>query len=289
MWSLPCPTRSSEFTYTTCIRRVRNPSLADRLKAATPSIITASDEFDRAARRARLHDIAVHDVVNPDITVDEMKKVYTQRMVKNGAPGRFIYDEIFTSSPLGKCPLCMQRSVSTLDHHLPKAHFPSLAVAPLNLIPACSDCNKAKLDAIPATKEKVPLHPYYDDLGDDIWLKAAVIELRTTALRFYVARSADWSDTLFARVENHFRSLRLRALFASEAAEELLNIRHQLTMLREADPEDGVRDELRRRAKSCSSARPNSWRAAAYRAWSTNDWFCDGGFLPPCERPSNGC
>lgn len=280
MWSLERPILSAQSAFNTCISKVRNPELATRLAAATPTIATASTQFDQAARLQRLYDIATHDVVAPDITVSEMGKVYTQRMAKSGAPGRDIYDEIFASAPGGRCPLCMQRFVATLDHHLPKAHFPALAVTPVNLIPACSDCNKAKLDTVPATAEDVPLHPYYDDLGDEIWLTATVLECRPTALRFSIARSGTWDDTLYARVNNHFRSLGLAALFASEAAEELLNIRHQLQILRGAYPEYGVHDELERRAESCAAARNNGWRTAAYRAWSESDWFCDGGFLP---------
>ena len=63
------------------------------------------------------------------------------------------------------------------------------------------------------------------------------------------------------------------------AAEELLHIRHQLQILRDADPENGVRAEMVRRAESCAAARNNGWRSAAYRAWSESDWFCSGGFL----------
>jgi len=281
MWSLERPAHSARSTFEICISRVRDPGLAVRLAAATPTIVAASAQFDRAARHSRLHEIVAHNTVDPDITVEEMNKVYTQRMAKSGAPGRDVYDEIFASSPNGRCPLCMQRSVATLDHYLPKAHFPSLAVAPLNLIPACSDCNKAKLDAIPMTEEEVPLHPYYDELGDEIWLNAVVIERQPTALRFVVTRPAGWADILSTRVANHFRSLGLAALFASEAAEELLNIRHQLSVLRDAYSVDGVRDELERRAASCSAVRPNGWRTAAYRAWFESDWFCNGGFLAP--------
>lgn len=279
MWSLQRPVRSARSTFTTCIGRVRNQGLAARLEAATPAIVLASQQFDVAAREVRLHEIATHGIVAPDITVDEMEKVYSQRMAKEDAPGRDIYDEIFSSSPGGKCPLCMQRPVATLDHHLPKAHFPALAVAPLNLIPACADCNKAKLNRIPTIAAEVPLHPYYDELGDAAWLNAIVIESRPAALRFRVTRPANWSDTLSSRVDRHFRSLGLAKLFASEAAEELLNIRHQLISLQASEPERGVRNELARRAASCAAARPNGWRTAAYRAWVESNWFCEGGFL----------
>lgn len=280
MWSLERPTMSARSAFTTCISRVRNAGLAARLANAEPAIVAASAQFDRAARRHRLHEIGPDYGVAPDITVGEMEKVYTQRMAKSGAPGRDIYDEIFASAPSGRCPLCMQRFVATLDHHLPKAHYPALAVAPLNLIPACSDCNKAKLDSVPTTAEDVPLHPYYDDLGEEVWLTAIVVECRPSALRFEIARSRAWDATLFARVNSHFRYLGLAALFASEGAEELLHIRHQLEILRNANPQNGVRYELERRAASCAAARINGWRSAAYRAWSESDWFCDGGFLP---------
>lgn len=280
MWPLERPAHEARSTFNTCISRVRNAGLAARLAAATESVVTASAEFDRAARRGTLHQIAIHDIVAPDVTADEMEKVYTQRMAKTGAPGRDIYDEIFSASPQGRCPLCTQRSVTTLDHHLPKARFPALAVAPLNLVPACSDCNKAKLVAVPTSAEEVGLHPYYDDLGDDTWLEARVIERRPTAVRFTVVAPAAWDAILTARVSHHFRSLGLAALFASEAAEELINIRHQLTTLSAADPVDGVRRELRRRAGSCAAARPNGWRTATYRAWHESDWFCGGGFQP---------
>lgn len=280
MWTLQRPAHSARSSYGTCISRVRNPGLSARLAAATATVVNASAAFDQAAAHGVLHQIAPLAIVAPDITTEEMGKVYTQRMAKNGAPGRDIYDEIFGGSPQGRCPLCAQRPVATLDHHLPKAHYPALAVAPLNLLPACSDCNKAKLDNVPTCVEEVPLHPYYDDLGDDVWLVARVIERRPTALRYSVAGPAAWSPVLAARVLNHFRSLGLAALYASEAAEELVNIRHQLVTISAADAAAGVREELQRRAVSCAAGRPNGWRAAAYRAWHLSDWFCAGGFEP---------
>ena len=278
MQSLQQPGHSARSAYTTCIGRVRNPGLAARVGAATPTVVNASVSFDRAAARGSLHQIQPAAIVGPDITAEEMGKVYTQRMAKNGAPGRDIYDEIFASSPQGRCPLCAQRSVTTLDHHLPKAHYPALAVAPLNLVPACSDCNKAKLDAMPTCAEEVALHPYYDDLGDDVWLVARVMETQPTALRFTIAAPAAWDAILTARVANHFRGLGLARLYASEAAEELINVRHQLLTITASDGVDGVQSELERRAASCEGGRPNGGRAAAYRAWCQSQWFCAGGF-----------
>jgi hypothetical protein len=63
-------------------------------------------------------------------------------------------------------------------------------------------------------------------------------------------------------VHNHFGTFKLAALYASEAAEELLNIRLQLHRLHDAAGPDNVRLHLRDRAQNCRLARLNDWRAA---------------------------
>jgi len=165
-----------------------------------------------------------------------------------------------------------------LDHHLPKAHYPALAVTPLNLVPSCGDCNKAKLDSIPREAAAVSLHPYFDNIDGKTWLKAVVIETRPAALRFRVDAPTEWGKVLEQRVRNHFEVLNLAELYASQAAEELLNIRYQLIDLHAAAGMDSVRSDLESRASSCACARRNGWRTAAYSAWAASDWFCDGGF-----------
>src|SRR5262245_46510032 len=129
MLSLPAPIHTAEETFAACISRVRNPALRARLEAAVPTITDASAAFHDAATRHAVHELVRNPIVAPDVTTQEMEDVYTLRMARMGRPGRRIYDAIFTSSPQGRCPLCMQRQVSTLDHHLPKAHYPALAVA----------------------------------------------------------------------------------------------------------------------------------------------------------------
>lgn len=278
MWTLNQPQYSAQATFAACISRVRDPVLKARLAAATPTVEATSAAFDTAARHQALHTITRHPVVAPDVTTKEMDKVYTQRMAKKKAPGRDVYDDIFASSPHGRCPLCAHRAVATLDHHLPKAEYPALAVAPLNLVPACTDCNKAKLNAVPQTAEEVSLHPYYDDLGSAQWLFARVVQTRPAAIRFRLVAPGGWNDVLTARVRNHLRVLGLAALYASEAAEELVHIRHQLVDLHIRGGLGEVRAELDSRANSSAQGRPKGWRFATYRAWADSDWFCDGGF-----------
>ncbi|MGL6048480.1 MAG: hypothetical protein ACRC16_00505, partial [Aeromonas salmonicida] len=87
-----------------------------------------------------------------------------------------------------------------------------------------------------------------------------------------------WDDVLFSRVELHFNDLNLNALYSSESADEIINIRHQLHSMYVAGGKKLVKDELKDRAKSCRVAKLNSWRTATYEAFVESDWFCDNGF-----------
>ncbi|PZQ77825.1 MAG: hypothetical protein DI563_02395 [Variovorax paradoxus] len=278
MIKLDRPILDAEDVFVACISRIRDQGLKQRMTDVIDDIVDASEEFDDAAAHNRLHQIVRQAMVGGLVTKAEMEAVYTNRMAKKGAPGRDAYDTLFTSAPQGKCPLCGHRTVSTLDHHLPKAHYPALAVAPLNLVPACGDCNKAKLASLPAAASEETLHPYFDDITGDRWLYAEVVEEDPAALRFFVDAPAHWGAVLAARVDLHFRTLGLAKLYASEAADELLNIRHQLQIIHAAGGAAMVRAEMEERRQSASAVRVNGWRTITFEAFAESAWFCNGGF-----------
>ena len=278
MRKLKKPTRTGSETFITCISRVNNPDLKVRLEAIAPEVEDASIAFDAAATRHSLHELPREVLVGGNVTAEEMGAVYTQRMVKKGSPGRVVYEEILGSPSQGRCPLCVQRTVATLDHHLPKAHYPVFMVTPTNLVPVCIDCNNAKRSSYPQTEEDVFLHPYYDDLDGERWLVANVVETAPAATLFRVVAPDTWNPTLAARVQNYFQMLELHVLYGSEAAEELANIRHELEMVYEVGGMETVRNHLRTREQSCAANYLNGWRTAAYNAWASSEWFCGGGF-----------
>ncbi|MFG1491108.1 HNH endonuclease, partial [Oceanospirillum sp. HFRX-1_2] len=175
----------------------------------------AAEEFNQKAALAELHTIEAKDNVANAVSVDEMKTVYTGRMAKKLAPGRIYYDRIMALPEHGRCPLCSQRVVSTLDHHLPKAHFPSLAVSPLNLIPSCQDCNKTKSEEIPRNSEQETLHPYYDDVENFSWVKAKLKESIPVVVEFYVDPPQNCDGVLKERLKHHFSTFDLAALYSS--------------------------------------------------------------------------
>ncbi|MCC7227362.1 MAG: hypothetical protein IT507_11790 [Burkholderiaceae bacterium] len=261
-----------------CISRVRNLSLKARLASVTPNVIQASTTFEGLAIRVRLYEFVRESVVGGLVTTSEMEAVYTQRMVPKSAPGRAAYDKLMSLARSGKCPLCAQRDASTLDHHLPKAHYPVLAVTPLNLVPSCTDCNKAKLASLPTNAFEETLHPYFDDIDGDRWLFASVQTTAPASLKFIVIPPDHWNAVLVARVHLHFKTLGLADLYAAQGADELLNIRHQLRIFHGSGGAETVRSELMARADSARALRVNGWRVSAFEAFAESDWFCDGGF-----------
>lgn len=278
MRKLPEPSLNVVAVYTTCISKVKDPNLKSKLTLCASFINNANDIYERAAKGQNLNTINAHDSINGTVTKSEMIKVYTGRMVPKKAPGRTFYDKLLTSAPHGRCPLCGHRIVTTLDHILPKSHYPVYSVAPINLVPACKDCNISKEDVIPSSKEDVIIHPYFDDIESDLWLKAKVIESQPVVISFYVEKPTNWDNTKHLRVKNHFSVLGLSILYTSQSAEELINIRYSLETLYAKGGKVAVKNYLIDAANSRTAAYLNSWQSAMYTALCNSEWFCDGGF-----------
>ncbi|WP_417538683.1 HNH endonuclease [Marinobacter sp.] len=272
------PVDSALDVFNVCIGRVRSTDLKSRLLACSREIESSSIEFDQKAPNSQLHTILSKDNVANSVTVDEMKAVYTDRMAKKLAPGRIYYDRLMSLPEHARCPLCSQRVVSTLDHHLPKAHFPSLAVSPFNLIPACQDCNKTKSEGIPTCSAEETLHPYYDDVESFVWIRARLIETVPVAIEFYVDPPDDCDPILAERLKNHFKSFGLAALYASHAAEELASVEY----IAKRVFDNGGSVELQRHLVETASGKRavnlNSWQSALYCCLSENNWFCEARF-----------
>jgi len=271
------PVDDPENVFLTCISRVRDPALKARLLSVKTDVKAASDEFEAAASTATLHLLLPQANVGA-VSKDEMSDVYTIRMAKKGTPGRPIYDRLMSAPAHGRCPLCGQGKVSTLDHHLPKEHFPALVVTPINLVPACADCNKVKTNNIPRSQKEQTLHPYFDDVQGDLWLHAEVVEGVPASIRFFVQAPAVWDALMADRVRYHFEIFKLGALYGSYAAEELVNIQYSLGKIFPHAGAAGVSAHLMDQKETYGAAHMNSWQTAMYGALAASDWFCEGGF-----------
>lgn len=275
---LPKPTRTARECYRLCVGRLKNSDQKQRLSAIEDEIARASEDYELAACSASLHTLPPSETVSGIVSGREMIEVYNRRMAKKGAPARLIYDELLAAPAHGRCPLCGQRTVSTLDHQLNKASYPALAVSPVNLVPACWDCNRAKMSRAPRSRCEETLHPYFDNIDDNRWLSAEILESNPIVIRFFVYPPSNWDPVTAARVRNHFRTFRLSSLYSAQAADEIANVRFQLSILFDRAGSGAVRTHLMERAESCEAARKNSWQTATYAALARNEWFCSLGF-----------
>lgn len=260
-----------------CISGFRNHNLKSRLASVKIDIVSAAVDFELAASSNTLHTLIPQNNINGIVTKQEMLDVYTKGMVNNSL-GRKIYDKLLASPVHGRCPLCGQGLVKTLDHHLPKSLYPSLVVVPANLIPSCFDCNKAKLDAKPIGAEYETIHPYFDDIETDLWLHARVIEESPTGIQFFVETPENWNNVKSRRVKHHFKKFKLSSLYTSLAADEISGIRYSLIQLFSKVGYQGVKDHLSEEATSREKVYLNSWQTAMYKALADNYWYCSGGF-----------
>lgn len=272
------PDYNVETVFKACISLVKNKDLKDRLTLCIPFLNSSEQDFSQRFSKFEIYKISLQTLINGNVTTEEMEKVYTNRMAKKDSPGRLYYDKILASAPQGRCPLCGQRIASTLDHYLPKSEFPTLAVTPINLIPACSDCNKIKQNSIPANAKEQTLHPYFDDIELDVWLKAKIIHNNPCAFEFYIDPPDIWGALARQRIEYHFTQLEIQKLYSAHAAEELSNISKSLSNILEKGGGEGVRVFLQDAADSRKVVNKNSWQSAIYAAMANDQWFYDGGF-----------
>lgn len=241
------PNDNAMEVFTLCISKVKNVNLKRNLGDIKQLINQAAIEYDEHAQNADLYRVPQSININDNITKVVMEKVYTQRMAKASSPGRNVYDRLRSS-------------------------------AEFNLIPACSDCNKDKLDVVALDKESQTLHPYYDNVTEYQWLFAEVIEGEPASAHFYTRNVPEYDDVLNSRIRNHFEIFKLNSLYVSQSGALLSNLRYRVIDLYERGGSEAVTDYFCAEAESRVRYCLNSWETAIYLALSESEWYCNGGF-----------
>ncbi|WP_306320513.1 MULTISPECIES: HNH endonuclease [unclassified Streptomyces] len=266
---------------------MRDKELKASFTEAVDFIEDASARFAEHSERSEVHTLEPMSFRPEDsglgvalkITSQDLSKgLYEQRMAKVGAPGRRIYDRIKLGSANDVCPLCGIRKVSTLDHYLPRVDFSALAVTPLNLIPACFECNKIKHQKRPMEAAEQTFNPYVDDVTDARWLVATTYESTPATVHFSVGTPSGWDSTLIARARYHFEVFRLGELYSHHAVTEISRIRGTLRQMFRLLGSSGVREHLKGCEESAREHDVNDWKAVMFSALAENDWYCSGGF-----------
>ncbi|MDS0528473.1 HNH endonuclease [Clostridium sp. SHJSY1] len=254
-----------------CISNMNNGSKKSRILSSKSTIKQESINYDEIAKDGELSTISTSDIIRGGATKDDMVWLYTNKFV--GDMGRKYYDRLMLLPRHGICPFCGERTVSTLDHYLPKTQYPVYSITPFNLVAACSDCNKAKSDKVITSREKETIHPYYDNFDDEIWIKAKLIEEFPIGFSFYVDKPNSWEDVKFKRANNHFNTFHLNKLYSSHAASEFTSYKFMIKTFYKHGGEELIKLDLESRIESHRKVWLNSWEAAMYTALLNNKWF----------------
>lgn len=273
------PSLSVEQVLEDCLENMTSEVLKTELIKSKLKFNTAEQEFDSKKKSNKLHEIVQLQVISSEIHVDQLKSLYSDRMVNKANKARLHYDYIFSLAPNGKCPYCSQRVVRTLDHYLPKSKYPLLSITPLNLVPSCSDCNKDKLVDVPSKSEEESLHPYYDDVEGENWLKMRIIKYNPFDVEFYTSPPQNWNDVLKERIKFHFNTYKINELYCIHAQEEFENIKLTITELFQTNGSVDLKKHLADGFRSREVVNKNSWQSAFYRAVSEDISFINGGFI----------
>lgn len=208
----------------------------------------------------------------------KFQKIYTQKLLTN--PAREYYDAIMSLAKYDICPYCLQNTVSTLDHFMPKSKYLPLAVTPSNLIPCCQDCNKNKLDIPPTSNGNVLFNPYFDDIRHIHWLQGTLDHSnnKILSITFKVALKQK-NKILEERLKNYFKTFKLNNLYSKCAARHFIDIttKHILRIKRfgYAKSKDSIVADIEETLEALEISNINGWKTVAYRTLKFDSWYLD--------------
>ena len=235
MRNLKPPVVGTAVVFEDCVSGVGSAVKRADFAKAKSRYINAESTYLVAAQNHALYQLSSSSEKNSEIlfgtlTKNDIKSLYSAQMVPASKAARQHYDKLVISSPQRKCPFCGFGRATTLDHVLNKSDYPWLSIVPINLVPACKDCNHGKGTSRADSASDQTIHPYFEseELSAEQWLFASVRQTTPLTLDYRAEPPTKWNNSLRMRVERHFISFDLKARFAIEAATELAALRFTL-------------------------------------------------------------
>jgi hypothetical protein len=280
MYHLPIPAAQIAELYPNCANRTDDLGLRAALLVEGARVFHRSTVYNQMAQTSTLYQIPQEDAVH--VSNNELGNLYDRVLVGGGE--RATYLAIRGASLFGRCPLCAQRDVGTLDHYLPKTSFPEFAVLPINLLPCCFDCNHSKHEHVPAAASEQLFHPYFDD-WNHLELIRAAIEVGETVYAEFLVNVDALPPGVADRATEHFETLELAALYSGHASVELVQRRADFALTFESGGPEALQAELLRESQSRRIPFPNAWQPVLYQALANSGEFVNGGFLGIDDQP----
>jgi hypothetical protein len=280
MMRLGEPEYSCEQTLDACIEGITgNTELRQKLTSGKRDLISAEAQYTNAAAIGELHTIpSINTDGNADPVVinglrkSELIRIYDQYFVPERKPARKIYDALLNAAK-EKCPFCGGIGTPrSLDHFLPKAHFPQFSVAPRNLVPACLECNLGeKTQSFAIDAEDQIIHPYADNekFFLEQWIFAkynASNDGEPGEFEYFASPPEEWREFEKQKARKHFRDFGLARRYATRAAEHLGIVLLQIEFLRQVGLDSETISTALLRPGVDASPFVNHWQKGMYQA-----------------------
>lgn len=278
MIKIKMPSEKVKEVFNKCISQVADKDLKILLKSCEKELDADEKLYIKAGEENKLCEFPPKDKVNGVVSIEEMKKIYTYRMVGLKQPGRFYYNKLLNSVQI--CPFCGVRDVATLDHFLPKSKYATTVVTPANLIPSCRDCNSNKDIYTASDLYDEVWHPYFDDFQGVRWLYCFLQSSEPLEITFYIDTSKpDIKDEDKNKINNSFHVFKLKTLYEIHALKELNDIEIYMKKLRNEVDSLDVKEHLAWIYESNKIVNKNSWKTALYDELKDNEWYINDYLL----------
>ncbi|SLN76793.1 hypothetical protein ROG8370_03912 [Roseovarius gaetbuli] len=291
MKRLDAPPYASINLYDESVAGLGDELLKKKFLHNRPTVVEAYGRFDESSQTKTWCDLPRAAHGNPEAIVlgsllkGELVSLYDEGVVKSKGKPRNMYDQIKLGAH-DECPYCGGMGemgevgeLGTADHFLPKAYFPTYAVLPLNLVPACQVCNKGMGGSFPTDENSQPLHPYLDEdhFFLEKWTSASVRNEDPLVVDFEVKSPASWPEKDRQRVTAHFKACKLEARYRSRAWTELTPLISQRKSTLRIFSSEQFREHLLVIANE-PNLPINGWKRTLYSALAASQWFCEADF-----------
>lgn len=267
---------SARIEFLNSIRTTRSAEMRQRLEKLAHHVERADIDNSRFAERCALKNTPKF---KPSLSRVRrlLMRNYDEHFARKGSAGRPCYDQIIQQPRHRECPYCEVGRVTTLDHFLPKENFPLLAVAPMNLVPCCRDCQAEKASFFPHDNEQQILHPYFDPIGEQ-WIKAE-FDTSTKSFKYSVSCPSSWSAEQVEAARQHFKIMKLGLRFSEEAAERMIEFESQCRGIFRTGGADSLREYFRELSADADRKGLKLSLRAMLKACFESAWLCEQAYL----------
>ncbi|RZG86161.1 HNH endonuclease [Acinetobacter sp. WCHAc060033] len=193
MFRKPLPNFTIQDTYPVCISYISNAGIKQYMVDMQEHVYTQSEKYLKLISQSKLQELDIPTIFNIPVDTNGRKsqthennwfvKLYKYYLSKNEqkySDANKFYNRIKLDGVINnnskRCCYCNNHKIEVVDHFLPESKYIFLAVNPINLVPACEECNDNKHAYSPSATEPVLVHPYFDFIDHINWLDVRLVE-----------------------------------------------------------------------------------------------------------------